>query len=572
MCYLKLQPIRNINVTIARSIMLYLSTITIMQLTCAGCFQQPSQKDNAGEIALEKSVIRITSPLDSGTIHAFVKNNTKHRISIKNINLNNSTLIGYPNNMVLWCQMLPPVLHQGKIGEVLIKLAKRPLSPCLLAIEFSPAGYIETNVPLTATGIKLTHIAFNKELSTVYVYVENAFFATNSAAKVFCDGNDYSYILQEKHNVITAGNKQCLMIPLSQELRQGEYISVKVIFADSTSVESVIRVFSAFPLDSYSGDNRIHLGFDKETFLLPYGYNKYFFKVRSPQAISVYNCPNCNDFKHTVAWTAAEITERNAFCFNSDSYYPTFIHLCSFQQHLNYPIYAGITDLTYCNPYEVAYFRGVQERSGYFYEGTPKKNYYWYKLAKTLAEPKQIGIIPAAIHEKSGRYITPEELRLSVYYGLAAGAKGILYFAKDFKGRGYNANTSLLREISIINAEIRSLRPSLAIGEPINIAESDQSDIFVQSVLCGSAGIALVVINETYESYFGQSYDSFAFSPQHSVNISVNIPSGWQVHKAYALHGAEKELVSFSKTDGLIRVTVNSLSLAQLIFLELKML
>ncbi|EKD28704.1 MAG: hypothetical protein ACD_79C00239G0004, partial [uncultured bacterium] len=298
------------------------------------------------------------------------------------------------NEFTIWKQFLPNPVQPGKTTDVMVKLAT-PLSQ-LIKIEVADKmgnRYSRVIQPVPPE-LRISYIGFGDEYKTVYVWVNNSGKEKLKIKSIFLDDNDISSFT--KLSSIKPNSKHCYKIKLKESLKQGEYISIKINSEDDVLSESLIRVFSYFPITSWDGDTREKYGFDSRTLLMgPLKDDKEFEKCKETPWYKIYhvfNDPACEDSKKEkpLGGHAKEIIQENERYRKFDSIHPTSIYLCENQKPFNYFIYGELADVIMVNPYEVA-----------FYGNKPEKDGEFVKLAKLASEPRLLYAIVEAFKDSN---------------------------------------------------------------------------------------------------------------------------------------------------------------------------
>ena len=500
--------------------------------------------NHVDSVLVDHAYLRKAHPLyDKGTIHLYLKNLTNKEITIENIWLNNIPLENLPNDLVLWWQVSPNPIPPFKLGDISIKLREFKSLPLQIKIKTSNGQLIEKDIPTSPPLIKVTSVSLNEALDRVYLYIENSGNKVLNINKVFLNGEDVSESLLTPWRQLAKRNKDCLIIKPKEKLKQGEYVTVKVETEEGEVAEATVRVFSFFPISSWDGDTREQLNFDPSPFLLPYSENpaKLDENMRTQPPYMVYclaDNPAGDDLRNAsesnkevpqelfIGSSGMKISTYREECYHYDHLHPTAICLRDSGKFFAYFVYGELTDALIIHPCE-----------NVFYLHRPIRDGYLTALAKLASEPRPLYVLPEAFRAvgrcgASPRYPTPEELRLILYYEIAEGAKGVLYY-KQSGPEGYGANPLLEKEIGRLNGELRRLKDFLRIGEPIPLVDSSNTQVEAYSLLCGDKAIVLILINHEYNSNFVSGSKPFTYKAQKNFALTVRIPSWLKVNQVY---------------------------------------
>ena len=411
---------------------------------------------------------------DKGTIHLFLRNISPLTQSINKVWVNDEEITDEITDITIWKQFLPNAVPPGKTVDVMVKLAS-PMSN-LIKIEVEDTnGYTYSRViQPTPSDLRITYIGFEKNYKIIYVWVKNTGKEKQKITSIFLDSTNVSSFTKLK--AIKADSKQCYKIKLKKALTQGEYISVKINGKEDVLAQTLIRVFSYFPVTSWDGDTRQEYGFDSRSLLMgPVTEDKQFDQCKNAPWFKVYhlfNDPACEDVKNNLplGGHAKKVIELAQKYREQDPVHPVSIYMCEYMKPLNYFIYGELADVIMVNPYEVAYY-------GY----SPEKDGYYVNLAKLASEPRLLYAIVEAFKDNNKkrnihRFPTYEEEFKIVESEINAGAKGLIYFMGDFeKDCGYNNSPELLKAIGEINSQINKRKSELLLRD--DVEESHYSEV-----------------------------------------------------------------------------------------------
>ncbi|MDP8261436.1 MAG: hypothetical protein P9M01_03710 [Candidatus Kappaea frigidicola] len=522
----------------------------------------------AEEVSIDHAYLRkLSKEYDSGTVHLFIKNSSKKKIRVKRVYINDELLKNLPNELAIWQQVIPNPIRSQDISNVMIKLTNPPKKPIKIEVELNNGQRLHGVVQPVSPALRFTFVGFNKELNKLYIYIENSGDEIIPLKKLYLNTKDITDLIATPFSQIEQGQKKCIVVNLIKPLLWGDYVTLKIETPVEPVAETMVRAYRYFPVQSWDRDRRSKdMAFNPHTLLMPYPKDgkqfKLFKKAPSFKAYHLFDDPACTDAKEGVLGTSAgKVIKRRKRC-SKDKCHPTAIYMCEYKKPWNYFIYGETADLIMVNPYEIVFHKGNPERDGYF-----------TKLAKIASEPRPLFAIPEAFKKDRvgdfSRFPTPEELRLVVYNEISQGAKGILYFIKHYKkGEGYEKSPELEKEIKGINQELQILKEYLIIGEPFQLAQTNNPDVEAHAILCGDKGIALILINKDYQSHFG-SPPHFTYTPKQNLKVTIDLPDWLEVDKIYKV---EPELtpMEFHIRDKKITFSIQQFHLAKPIILIAK--
>jgi len=192
----------------------------------------------------------------------------------------------------------------------------------------------------------------------------------------------------------------------------------------------------------------------------------------------------------------------------------------TFKPH-NWYTYGQLPDVLSADPYYQARIRTAYKSHPERLQNYIKATYIYAisKVCQSACEPKPLHIILYSVshidhnNNQRFRFPTPEEKRIEVYYALAAGAKGISYWwytpSKGSKGTtayGVGAASadsdtgagSLMREIGLMGAEVRTAGPLIVRSCPVKLPIQVKGVMSVNALLSGLDTMVFLAVNEQY--------------------------------------------------------------------------
>ncbi len=427
-------------------------------------FAEDILPQNQTPFSVEFAYLRKQHPtLDKGTVHLFLKNTSKIQSRIVTVRINDEEVSAIPNERFVWKQVLPNPVEPGKTMDVMVKLAESPKKLIKVEVSDEEGNLYSRVIQPIPVPLSVTHIAFYDDYSKIRVWVEN-----RSEESVSMDSLclDTTKLLEfSPPCVLTPQVKKFFDVSLSTPLRQGEYVSVKLLHDSEVLSEALIRVFSYFPISSWDGDTRQEFGFDPEFFLMnaPKENEKFESLKKEPpfKIYHLYDDPACEDErkKLPLGGHAEKIMKIADRCRAHDPVHLTTLYLCEYQKPLNYFVYGELADVMMVTPYEVAYYGNPPEKDGEV-----------FRLAKLASEPRLCYAIVEAFRDNNPkrsvhRFPTPEEEIKIVESLLQNGAKGLIYFNRKHEGGGYDDNPPLLETLGKINREVQKKKSQILLAD-----------------------------------------------------------------------------------------------------------
>lgn len=502
---------------------------------------------------------RKVHPMDKGTVYIFLYNNSRKPEKIKEVYYNGEKLKDIPNDYTLWYQLTPPEILPGSYGELKIKL--RWETKKLIKVEFKDieGKRYETMIEPKTSLLNFSGAYFDKELKTLYIYIQNISDRIHTLKKLYFDGKDITRDCFIPEKEINSGEKIVVIYEMSEPVKSGKYIYLKAE-TEGEKISTLIRAYSHFVLEGYGGDTRKEINFNPDRFDFHYNEKKLstFSDLPEYKACHIFDDPACRDgIKRQLLGTSAkEIIKRIEKFYQYDKKHPTFLYGCEHRKPDNYFIYSELVDVFVVDPYEITY-----------YHNPPEKNAHYTKLAKLACQPKILWTIPEAFTHRGTRFQTPEEERIIVWSEIGEGSKGIWYYVYNQK-IGYPANNQLEEEIKKINWELQKLKDYILISEPFKLAKVDKEKITPYTLLCGDKGIILILINNDHKSYF-EKPPYFQYKPKENIKVEIKIPFWLKVKKIKEIRYPEiKEEKNYRMKENKLTLLIKKLQITKQYIIE----
>jgi len=541
-------------------VFVFLVLLSVPAWTEGGTITYPSGAPG-GLIVWGDAYYRKASDIDPGTIHLFLENKSNASVEVIDVLLDGQSLHNAQGKSIYWYHIVPNPIPASTPADIMIKLISPLSKPVKVEVitdksPFPVARIVEPE-PLN---LHVSYVAFSDDYQKAYVYVRNDTDVSLRISQVRAFPVTISEISFVVGPLILPGQKACLVVRFSEQVKRAQYILLRVDTEQSIRATHLVRAYTYFPIQAFGQDHRATLSFDAVNFDMHYPPTEADFAktIKEPwfRAYHLVDDPACRDAApgKKLGSTALEVIKRQQICWQKDPLHPTIIYICQFERPLNYFIYGELTDLIAIDPYPIV----LDHES-------PFRNAHWVSFAKKACEPRPLYTIPEAFHilgNEYSRYPTPEELRLTVYLQIAYGSKGIWYYTKNAGAGGYEANPLLEAEIGKVNAELRKLRPYLKIGEPAGLGKANSPNVAVHTILAGDEGIVVLVINNQCVSlpFAFESEQPFTFEPQKNINVQLTLPPALAVGSILAIDGDEEHSVPFAKRDDIVTFSLPHLS------------
>lgn len=163
-------------------------------------------------------------------------------------------------------------------------------------------------------------------------------------------------------------------------------------------------------------------------------------------------------------------------------------------------------------------------------------------------------------HERSAekRRITAHEIRLNAYYSLAAGAKGIGYWA--YGNHEEYMHGAELAEMARINGQCEQVEEVLATGYPVDNLRFDSETMWGRSVMSPGSGMIVLAVNRDYT----YSPEAFEHQPRKDAAIELNLPPWWDGAAVERVEENERVPISSDPAGGVLRIVLPELGIGEM--------
>jgi hypothetical protein len=439
----------------------------------------------------------------------------------------------FGSKQIAWAQLDPPLVPGGGISQLAVKLAHRPPGLLMFTLQWESGEEQRVLVDPQPATLGISAVTFSEDLATVFVYLENRAEVPVSLSMVQLLG-----VPEVKEAWLSSGNvgsacKELAVTKLKHPLRAGEFIAVQAKSGARTVAVERVRVLSGFPLGleldrSPDGD----LGVDSSPYSMVPAYLRTERSDSAPtcedaqpgpagtqdsRGIYLYMCPT-HSFDCDPRRNAGEIFRRHDLCQRSDPLVPCFIHVCRVRPEEGYALFAETADIIRINPNVNT---SLQPRAP---EDPPEK------IVARIARCAYLSARPGVVHAiedttefgATDSLSSPAEYRRKIYAILGQGVKG-LFLRHDVRKSESPARTQALADtIRAIHAEIRMVRPLLAVADTACLASvRDRPGTTVYTLLAADQAILILVVQHTLQP-------PGTVDPASSRNLCINlVPPAW---------------------------------------------
>jgi hypothetical protein len=476
----------------------------------------------------------------------------------------------------VWWKADPIEVQPGGVGEIVVRMKRAPKVDKIDIGVIGDTGTVNAQVLTKKAQPRFATIGFATDMKTVNLYARRAAGQTSVPNKVFIDGKDvtaYAKIGTDKSLDTSA-----IVLSLPEPLEFMSYHVYRAEYSDGSAATAGIRawghemVYGMWSSPGLSGDPAQAL----KTVLAD--YQRHNVNSVMPFVVgaegSYFNSEPGWDYCQSVGmdrmlmWPTPKRTAVFLFAMDepdasdaSSDCFPVTERLGGLGQFLvgwsdilrarghdspillnvdntykpeNWYIYHQLPDIPCVDPY----FPEQQDLTysthpGYLSAHTkPTYVYGVSTISQSSGQPKPLHVILCSTQYRndkgySGRFPTPEEKRMEVYYTVAAGAKGISYWwfnpggGCNGVGSDWPSAKALWKEIGLLGAEVRTAGPVITTSCPAELPIKAPRLLWVRSLLSGRDTVAIIAVNDDVLC----DRVGTVVKPIENANLSVGLPS-----------------------------------------------
>jgi len=455
----------------------------------------------------------------AGSFHLYVKNPTETEFVVKDILFNGVSVKELREKMeIIWWKTTPNPIPAKGYSEVIVR-TRHPLKTEDISITLigESGESISWKVGAQRPTMNIAYVGFSRDIKTLYVYTESE--KDTVPKSIFLDGKNITNqckIMQQFKSV------SFIEVDLEKPLESGAYHYLQVVGNDGSKTAHMLRAWDnwfdislwGYP-SSIPGFMKDHC-FEERTPWVSEDFfgmtpDKIAEKVRANKdrefgAYYLMDEPDGHDYTFGAAMTdqiplrlgycAQKLSEAASIIQKEDPSRLTHLLINNTYKPANWNVYGELADIMSTDPY------GTQDAISeitlyYVVEATQQA------LDACAPRPMFITLGSFVLKGKGfQRLPTPDEQRISLYYAIGCGAKGINYFiwGNDEMLTGISRSQELQQEIGRLNAEMQVCSPLLSISHPIKekVITSSDDRLWTRALLAGNDNMVVVVVNNSY--------------------------------------------------------------------------
>lgn len=243
----------------------------------------------------------------------------------------------------------------------------------------------------------------------------------------------------------------------------------------------------------------------------------------------------------------------------------------------NWYMYAQLADVPCADPY---YQEGVQSvwKSDPTNLGPYLKPTYVYAVGtiyQSACAPDPMHLIlhtcrfDFPLEECPYRGPTPEEKRIEVYYGIAAGAKAFSYWwytpFDRYHGCGADdpESVALWTEIGLVGAELRTAESVITRSCPATVAAKGSRYLWLRTLLADDDTLALIVVNDNMAS----DRLGTVVCPVENARVALQLPGWLKAADVFEVSADGMKTVAWQAADGQLAMDLGTVDLTRFIMI-----
>ena len=475
-----------------------------------------------------------------------------------------------------WWRAEPRVIPSHGMGEIVIRMKRAPRLDKLTVGIIGENVSLSTVVETDRSQPRFATISFSPDLSTIYLYPKHPGTGMRPT-KVFLNGKDLTSsckIAWDESQSISP-----IVLRLQSPLEWMSYQNLKVTYPDGSAAVAGTRAWGREMVYGMWGGGRgggssekvgkeyltdwaahninCHMGHSTHAghsfFVSEKGWE--FCKTLGMGRMTTWDVgPYDPTFffvqdepdAHDVATDALEAWDRlgslgmwlirwSGALREHNPRVPLLLNIDNTYKPENWYMYHQLADIPCVDPYypeqlDQTYFNhpgtlAVHSKPTYVSAVTT--------ISQSSCQPKPLHVILCSTRyqdEKKGqkgRYPTPEEKRMEVYYAIGNGAKGLSYwwFAPDVNCVGLGTDEpeakALWKEIGLLGAEVRTAGEIITGSCPADLNVEAPKELWTRTLLSGADTIALVVVNDDVAC----DRVGTVYKPVEKASVTIEIPA-----------------------------------------------
>lgn len=518
----------------------------------------------------------------------------------------------------VWWKPEPRFVPANGMGEIVVRMKREPKVEKISIGIVTDKGTVSATVDANKPQPRFGTISFSPDLSTVYLYAKHPK-AGIKPDKVFLDGKDVTAscgIASDK-----ASDLSPVVLRLLVPLEFMSYHSFRASYPDGSAAMAGIRawgremvygmwgggkgqgtseeVAKEFLTDWATHNINCQMGHSTHTgnaffrskegwaFCQTIGMGRmttWDVGTYDPTFFFVQDEPDANDAGTGELEQQDRLGSLGMWLIRwcetlrkHDSNVPLLLNIDNTYKPENWYMYHQLADIPCVDPY----FPEQQDQTYWYHPGTlsvhSKPTYVSgvTTISQSSGQPKPLHVILCSTRYQNeklgqrGRYPTPEEKRMEVYYSIGNGAKGLSYwwFAPDVNCVGVGTDEpeakALWKEIGLLGAEVRTAGDIITRSCPADLKVEGPKQLWTRTLLSGSDTIALVVVNDDVAC----DRVGTVYKPVEKAKVAVDVPKWITPGDVFEVTYEGIKSVPWERDGSKVTVTLDTVNISRFVLI-----
>lgn len=508
-----------------------------------------------------------------------------------------------------WWMPEPLTIQPGAHGQIVIRMKRSP-KPEQLAIGIvTDQGTINATVVRDKAQPQFGTISFAADLQTIYLYPRHTA-AGAKPARILMDGRDVTAL-----STITTDNSlplSAVVVRFDKPIQMMAFHTFRVEYPDGSAAQAGIRAWGhemVYGMWSSPGT-----GSDPETALksfiddyaahnincvMPFvvGQERKYFDSDAGwdycESKGVGRMTMWPDQKHVetilFAQDEPDATDANFQDVNPEERLggcgqwlvewsralrdrapktPVLLNIDNTYKPENWYMYHQLTDIPAVDPYytEQQDFQDFGDPYYFQYHTRPTYVKAVAEISQSSGQPKPLHVILLSCRYQTdkykGRFATPDEKRIEVYYSIGSGAKDLSYWMfPTCLNDGTPEAKALWDEIGIIGAEVRTAGPVIKSSCPVDLPVKANKFLWVKTLLSGNDTLEVITVNENVACDRLGS----VVRPCQNTKVNVTLPSWLAPKDAFDVTSEGIKSLEWKQDAGAVELSLGTLNVSSLV-------
>lgn len=469
----------------------------------------------------------------------------------------------------MWWKTEPVEVQPGEMGQVVVRMRRVPKTAKVNVGVETSGGVLKSSVAARKPQPRFAGINFSEDLRVVYLYPRHPK-PEMEPERVLMDGRDVTARCEAVAD--KSLDVSPIVLSLDEPLKMMSYHCFEAVYPDKSSAMAGIRTWGSdivYGMWGSRGDARecltdwtrhninVQMGMAASKEITDLSLNKEGFEflkslgmrqmattfgnARRPIFYFLQDEPDAQDPgisdlppDQRLGLVGQYLVDKMNKLRAKDPNTPILLNIDNTYKPENWYMYHQLSDIPCLDPYYQAEldFTYWHHPGGMAAHYKPTYVYAAATISQSSGAPKPMHVLLCSTKYEDkaagleGRFPTPEDIRIQVYYILAAGAKGLSYWwfspGSGCIGCGADdpAAKALYNEIGILGAEVRTAGPVVTVSCPAALPVEASRWLWVRTLISGADTVAVIVTNDNILC----DRVGAVYKPVEKARVSVTLP------------------------------------------------